>query len=185
MKTKNTQREKDRLLTGFTLVELIVVMAIIVFITGLTIVNLKPGEGELLLERSIHQVARDSRSVMGITLRAKPHSCGAVPNFSGYGIHFTPGDTTYLLFSDCNGSKKYEPSDDEEEVFKLKEGVRIQDATPLQGGGLHVLFVPPNPDVYINTDPDEPQAQIILELVSDSTRTRTLTITNKGVIDIE
>ena len=185
MKTKNIQGERDRLLTGFTLVELIVVMALIVFITGLTIINLRPGEEELLLERSINQVARDSRSVMGITLRAKPHPCGATSNFSGYGIHFTPGDTTYLLFSDCNGSNKYEPADDEGEVFKLEKGVRIQDATPLQGGGLHVLFVPPNPDVYINADPDEPQGQIILELVSDSTRTRTLTITNKGVIDIE
>jgi len=170
---------------GFTLVELIVVIALIVFITGLTIINLRPGEEDLLLQRSVHQVAQDSRNTIGITLRSKPHECGVVPMFSGYGMNFTPGDTTYILFSDCNGNLKYQPADDVEEVVELAKGVRIQSVTPLAAGSLTVLFVPPNPDVFINGDENVPQGQIVLELINDTSRTRTLTISNKGVIDID
>jgi len=169
---------------GFTLVELIVVMALIVFITGLTIVSLRPGQEELLLERSIHKLAQDSRSALGFSLRAKPHGCGG--NFGGYGIYFEEDSTTYVLFEDCNETLKYEPSDDEGEEFKFEDGVRIQSATPLQAGKLHIVFAPPDPDVYINTNLSVMiQAEIVIELTNDPSRTRTLIITGRGLIDIE
>jgi len=178
---------------GFTLVELVVVMVLMVLITGLTIVSLRSGEEELLLERSIHKIAQDSRNAIGAALKAKPHNCGGT-KFGGYGVSFEPGSTTYVFFADCDETLKYEPADDleevfeleeGEEVFELEEGVRIQSVTPLLAGKLHILFVPPHPDVYINTDIDGPQAQIILELINDNSRIRTLTITNKGVVDID
>lgn len=57
--------------SGFTLVEMLVVVGIVVLLTAITIPSLKTGEKSLALDREAHKVAQDIRRTLEFTLRAR------------------------------------------------------------------------------------------------------------------
>lgn len=170
---------------GFVILELVVVLAIISLISGIIFVSLKTGKQGLVLDRAAHKVAQDLRKSAEFTLRAKSHGCGPSSNFSGYGLHFDDNNPdSYLLFADCNGNQVYQPSDfDEINPIGFEKGVEIQSINP--SPNLDILFAPPNPEVFINGDAAALPAEIVLQSASDPSRTRTITVNNKGRVSID
>ena len=128
---------------------------------------------------------------MELTLRAQ--SLGVCATISGYGVYMHTDNPLYLkeyrIFGDCNANKRYNEgagADVAVEVLQFEKGVKILSVS-LDGtlkDQVHIFFIPPDPQVEINPGPAA-TAQVILQLENDPSRVKTLTINNKGVIDID
>lgn len=165
---------------GFTLVEFIIVTAIILILSGIILVNFRAGQGSLALDRSVHKLAQDMRRAMELTLRAQSLGACAISGYGVYVSEVSPLNKEYKIFGDCNGNRTYDAADVTVEVLQFEQGVKVYDVSP--GPAAHIFFLPPDPQTEIS--PGNPAtAQVILELESDPSRTRTLTINKKGVID--
>ena len=166
------------------MVEILVVIGIIVMLSGIVMVGTRPIEKSLLLERSAHQVANNIRLVLGYTLQAVPDILCTGPNFSGYGLRFSdtsPGDS-YIFYADCNDNQSYQPSDKIVDTFELPAGIRIKEVSP--SPNFDLTFKPPDPEIFIRPG-SLIEGKIVLELISDDTKTKTITINERGTISID
>ncbi len=165
---------------GFTLIELMVVITIILLLTSLGLANYRRGEEVFALERAAQKLAQDLRRTAQIAMAGKERG-GAFPA-GGYGIYFPAGtNSSYILFADLNGNSSYDGGDAVIENLSLKErGVRISSFSP--GPSLSITFFPPNPTVTINPNPGSPyKATITLSLGGEEKK---IEINKVGLIDI-
>lgn len=169
---------------GFTLPEILVVIGIMIFMTALVLPNWRRGSQELALDRALHQVAQDITRAEESALRAQFFQC-QTGSIKGYGVYWdrTAMPDSYILFADCNGSEKYESNvDSVVETIVLEPGVAISSLSP--DPSFSIVFSPPEPSVRIK--PGNPsQAQIVLTLDSEPGTTRTITVTSRGIINIQ
>jgi len=178
---------------GFTLIEVIVVVAIIGLISVALVPSFGSGNESLALNRATHRVARDIRDTMGRAFNGEVYREGTSnenecvppgpsgPIEPGYGIYFdasTP--TSYFVFVDCNGNNTWQPAvvDEEVEIFSLEEGVQIFSVSPPTTS---IFFEAPDPKIFINNGTNV-SVQIVLRAGGGQ---RTITVTNKGVITID
>lgn len=84
---------------GFTLVEMVVVLAIIVVITGIVITGQSGYNQSLVLTDTAYTVAFSVREAQSLGLGSR--SAGGVTN-AGYGVRFTRSDS-YTIFADTAG----------------------------------------------------------------------------------
>jgi len=152
--------------SGLTLTELLVVAAIIMVLSAVTIPNWNRGGERLKVIRSAYQLNQDIRRAQELTLaNAACESCPG-PNCDsvhGYGLHFNDDSQSYVLFGDCNGNDHYERGRERKEQIKLEQGVKVNDlikkeaGTELHPSSLMILFKPPEPRVVMH-DQDGDQA---------------------------
>lgn len=183
---------------GFTLIELLVVTAIIALITLiLTLVYLSGGR-ELELKQASNLVAQNLRRALEMTMAAEEIGPEGAEIISpgGYGLYLkkTGSSDEIFLFADCNNNHLYTPGNDVcgtppnqfaekiEEVI-LEKGVVIANLSP--SNPLHISFQPPDPIVYINAVEATGQAQIILSLALEASKTKTITLNKTGLIDTD
>lgn len=123
---------------GFTLVELLVVLSIIVVITGIVITSQSSFNKTLILANTAYDVALSIRSAetYGVGSRA----VGGMANV-GHGVHFVIGNT-FTLFADtypapndqnCHGLPNDDPSRPDAQpgdcVYEAAQGERVMDYT--------------------------------------------------------
>lgn len=95
--------------SGFTLIELVVSMAIFVTITSLILVSQRHFGGNILITNLAYDVALSVRQaqVYGISVRKAQGAAADLQFNRSYGIHF--GSTGYYtLFVDVNGDNQYD-----------------------------------------------------------------------------
>ncbi|RJR14058.1 type II secretion system protein [Candidatus Parcubacteria bacterium] len=165
---------------GFTLVELIVVMGILVVVSTLMFANNSRFGGVVFLENLAYDVALSLRKaqIYGIAVRR----FGSGEFDVAYGLHFAMSDPTrYVLFADgvtANGTFDCPtpPGTCESlETSEMQQGYHLKDICVTQAGGgedcsietLDITFKRPEPDAYIRADDDAlplyEKAEIILE----------------------
>ena len=59
---------------GFTLIELMTVIAVMLIMSGILFVNHREGAKQLALDRSIHKLAQDIRLIQDMAMSSKRHS---------------------------------------------------------------------------------------------------------------
>lgn len=166
---------KDSQKRGFTLVELLVVMGILVIVSTLMLSNNSRFGGVVFLENLAYDVALSLRKaqVYGIAVRR----FGSDEFNVAYGIRFSMSDaSTYVLFADANNNGVFNLDESESlETSEMQQGYHLKDicVTPLSGtedcsiDTLDITFKRPEPDAYIRADDDElslyEKAEIILE----------------------
>lgn len=169
---------------GFTLIELLVVISIMILMITLILPNWRRGNQGLAMERAVHQISQDVTRARELALRAQFFQCEQ-GKIHGYGIYWdrTAMPDSFLLFADCDSSEKYESNVDSiVETIVLEPGVAISSLNP--DPYFSIVFVPPEPTVTIK--PGNPsQAQVILTLDNEPGTTRTITISSRGIIDIQ
>lgn len=162
------------LLTGFTLVELMVVFAIIITITGVVFTSQSTFNKTLILANTAYDVALTLRSAETYGLGSRVIS-GA--GNAGYGIHFEIGNT-FILFEDkiptiisggpfCHtsqsgyssgpdaqpGNCKYDSGEDVK-TYTLGNNITVSDlyADNNPVTSLDIVFARPNPDPSVRAN---------------------------------
>lgn len=175
---------------GFTIPELLVSIFIIVLMTGISVIGWSSGETALALDRAAHKLAQDVRKATELAQRAQPLvlplECVSPGKIKGYGVHVSSGvPTSYIIYAECNDNSAYNSEADTiVQTVALEGKIRIASATT--PSSFSVLFVPPVPTITIwsgtgNVD----QATITLSVAGDTSRSKTIMITTKGIIDID
>jgi prepilin-type N-terminal cleavage/methylation domain-containing protein len=178
---------------GFTVNELLVVMAIIGILSLVIIPSYKNAKEQLALERSAVQLAQylaKAREMAMSTQECVP--CGNIFPPGGYGIYMrdTPiVQRTYILFADMDNDQKYNPVQDIQiEEIILENKVGIYD---LSKNIINIGFKPPDPTVVLSgKDPADPafinfsSLSITIALDNNPTRQKIITLNAVGLIDI-
>jgi type II secretory pathway pseudopilin PulG len=143
---------------GFTIMELVAVMGIIVVVSAVTLANNARFGGSVLLQNLAYDMALSIRQAQVYGIAVRNYGSG---NFSAlYGMHFDISDAThYELFADVSGSGIYDPSKNvPPSPYVIGRGYRIDGlcspagtdpATCTRVGQLDVVYKRPEPDARI------------------------------------
>lgn len=166
----------NRVSSGFTLVEILVVTFIIILLSGIVLANYGSTKGRFALERSTQRLAQDLRRAEEMAMSTQKFE-GSVPP-GGYGIYFDSSEPYhYILFadSDGDGDGNYSGPSEQVENISLESKVKIKSLAPTDP--LTVIFIPPDPQLS-----GGPGIEIELCLEADPSRTKTIEVYQSGLI---
>jgi prepilin-type N-terminal cleavage/methylation domain-containing protein len=138
---------------GFTLVEMVVTVAIFAILSTIVIARNASFDNEVLLNNLAYDIALSIRQAQqyGINVRVAQGQFD-----SPYGIHFEADSSTYVMFVDSNDNGAYDGQASGEllEVFTLGRGATIRAICDLEAGTcsedeLDIVFRRPEPDAII------------------------------------
>ncbi len=161
--------------SGFTLVEMMVSLAIIILITTLVLTGFRVNQRQQAVVVEAENLAAKLREVQGKALHGV-QSGTQVP--SGYGIYIDPagfGDR-YYIFADANGDNLYQPGEVQETII-LDSKVVIQSASPSPAS---IVFQPPFAKFYLNGVYSTNSAASIILKDKNGTFQKTINISNLG-----
>lgn len=154
--------KKKKKIRGFTLVELMVVVFIIVLFSVLALANYRSGQRQFALIKSANELAQNLREAAKramITDIKALSECGgrgggrgppgSLPQY-GYGIHLESASSSYFLFLDCDGDGEKKDDDKILKEFFLASNiqiVKIEPDPPLHLQEIDIVFCPPDPKV--------------------------------------
>jgi len=186
---------------GFTLVEVVVVVAIVVLLPMVVIANFPRIKLQFALSRASYTFAQDLRKAQDRSLSSVEYkdSFGVIQAVDGYGIHIDMavlGNKKYIIYADKQpGNSQYDspyPSsiDYSFEVidFSLSEpGVIIKEINNSFGNKTSINFNPPNSDTTITTqiNPSATNVEIVFALESDPSETRVISVNKSGLVQVE
>lgn len=170
---------------GFTLIELFVVIAIIGILSAALLVA-RPKEGEKhALYREANNLAQNLREIESMTMGSRQVACsktGGVTRIFGLYVKQV-WRKYYVFFGDCNGNRVHDANDEDFQTVFLETGVEIVDVgVP---AALSLVFVPPDPIVYVNGELPTAETRITLALESDPSASTTIRVNAVGRIAIE
>lgn len=177
--------------SGFTLIELIVSVGIIVMVTAIFLANYSTANRRTDLTMSSQKLVTDIRLAQNYALGlARYGNSGAttVPP-GGWGIHFdlsAYGNNKYVIFADNNGDALYEPGEDVissgAQVTVLPNHITIDSLSI--GNMADITFLPPDPITTITgVSATSSQIDIILKDWQTST-IKTVRINFLGLAEV-
>lgn len=183
-------------LMGFTIVELIVVIAIFTILSAVVMARYRDFSGGIILTNLAQEIALTTREaqVYGISVKTSGGS-----NFSSrYGIHLDSSINNFLIFfADENGDGRYTDSSEIIETISTSQGNVISDFCAVPNIGtpdctvtnLDISFLRPNPDakfcVYVAPNCVETYKEATITVFSTRTgQTRTITVRQTGQIEV-
>ena len=198
---------------GFTLFELLVVMAIMLVVSSVMLFNQSKFDSSTILRSLAYSVALSVRqaqvygtSVLGTStpqVACTGFYAAGVCYVSAYGVYFnaaSPGQ--YILFADLNNNGHYDTGEDVK-VFSFStgyvisqfcaNGAAISRCSPSLINSLSIVFKRPNPDAKFYADfngvpiagDTYTSAVIQLQNQGDPSRVRSATVTNTGLISAQ
>ena len=187
IKIKKNLPRADSSISGFTMIELIVSIFIIMLVAGIFMVNYHSTNKRLEINVVKQKLASDIRVAQNNSLAEKNFNLSSAPK-GGWGVHFDlTNRNQYIIFADQdepNGNQAYDPGE-AVEIKSLAQGLTINS---LQVNGLEVnstdiVFFPPDPVTFINTLDDANARIEIKENINNSTAA--VTVNFFGLIDVE
>lgn len=151
--------QKKATTSGITMLELVVVIAIIIVLASLIITSFSAFRNSKVLDTGVENILSVLAKARGNTLSSK--------NAYQYGVHFETSQV--VLFRGAT----YSSSDPSNEVVSLDSAVEISSIT-LTGGGSDVIF----DRLTGKTNMD---GTVIIRINSDTSKTKTITINATGI----
>jgi Tfp pilus assembly protein FimT len=163
---------------GFTLVELLVSLSIIIMMTTLFLANYHSSNERSKLSSASQQMASDIRLAQSYALGSKKFN-GAIPP-GGWGVYFNETNTSYIIFADNDGGKDYDDPGEKFSEIDLPANVTISSIDV--ANDVDIVFLPPDPEVFFNglTAPAVNSVQIEL---SDGETVKTVEVNYLGLVD--
>jgi len=170
---------------GFTLLEILVVISIIIILTGIVLLNYRTTGQQLAIQRAAFKLAADIRRTQEMAMSAKELPGTGIP-IGGYGVYLqNANDISYLIYADTNpasGNEQYDAGGDTVvETINLEQGVKISSVSP---SSLSVNFKPPDPAIMLGGSAGNNEVIITLALIADTSKTKTIKVNKAGRIDI-
>ena len=179
---------------GFTLIEMLVVVAIMMIVSTVVLANNGRFGGQAILQNIAYEIALTIRQaqVYSIAVRMRSSSTGEGEYPAAYGMHFTESDPrTFYLFAEDDLNGVYLQSEDTLiQDYSIRPGyriVRLCDETLCAGASvenLDVSFRRPHPDAWIFTGRGQ-QTRGCIELRSPRGDTKAVVITINGQIEVK
>jgi prepilin-type N-terminal cleavage/methylation domain-containing protein len=182
---------KNKHLSGFTLVEIIVVLGIIALVAGLGFINFQASNNSSTTFSASRDVLTSDIRLAADKALNEERFQGQRP--TGWGVQFIGGYNTYTMFADLDGDRVYDTNE------KFKSGKLNQDLKifPSYGGVLtgSVVFNTGDGKTYFNNNqlPVTPTSHLLLYLLNKNsavvntlqiTPAGTVSVANKAVVDI-
>jgi prepilin-type N-terminal cleavage/methylation domain-containing protein len=166
---------------GFTLVELMVATVVIAIMSAVLLLSWRPAQEAFYLRQGAFQLAGDLRRTQQLSLSTQGFSCSPPEGYSGFGVYLNTGSSgSYQIFENCNNNYSWD-SGEGLETISLPSGVTIDSFTPV-GASLSILFIPPNPNTYIEEVASGAEAVITL---TNGSSTTTITVNNSGLVEVD
>lgn len=187
---------KKSYITGFTLVELLVSIFIIILMSGIIFANYRGGRREFALQRSANKLAQDIRRAQEMAMSTKECPiavCGGPPAETPprYGVEFTiDSPDYYVLFADRNDNGKFESGgtkpDKKVEEITLEKGVKINQLVCGDSAktSIWITFKSPDPKTEIK-HPGDCLTVATIQLINTDNQTKTISVNTVGLIEIE
>ncbi len=135
---------------GFTLMEMLITIGIIIFLSGFVLVSSGGNNDGLRLKMAAQEIIGDLRRVQNFAISVKTTNSN-IPD-GGYGIRFDKPNGSYIIFSEEIANKVFDNTE-QIEAKPLYQNIEFSDITVLSSGGVNILdavFVPPDPVTYLN-----------------------------------
>ena len=147
---------------GITLIEIIIVIVIISILSSIVLINLSKFRNEQALRNTVIDIT-------SLLNKARQNTLSSI-NSTNYSIRFKQGRV--ILFT----GSVYSSTDPNNEIIIFNPAVNISttDGINIPGGGVDITFERLTGDTIGGT--------IVVQLVSDSTKKRTINISKTGVI---
>lgn len=182
---------------GFTLVELMVTVAIATIITSITLINHSQFTSQTVLTNLAYEILGSIRLAQTYGISVRGSTLAAADFDSGYGIHFSSAQG-YVLFEDTDNDDTYDGSGEALRAFQLQNGHRIAEfcgrrtasgTTHCSTGTLNYLdvtFERPEPDATFVTNTGVPYDEVWIDVsAAQGSNTRRVRITPTGHLSVE
>jgi len=164
-KIRGIHSEINRSSRGFTLLEMLVVISIVVLLSSLLVIYSHTGENQIVLFKDQSQlitILNRAKSLSIDSLQSSQPSCG-------FGVHFSKADNSFVIFrdlgADCqNADHVYTDAGEIFESYKLSPNINFQSITFTD-----IIFIPPDPTTLIDNNPNINDGTIILQSLDGST----------------
>lgn len=177
--------------TGFSLLELMVTIGIVMLVTGVSLVRYGSFNNSVLLKSQAYELALDIREAQLFGVSVSGANAG---EFQGaYGIYFDLSQSNvYQLFQDSsNGNDSYDDGEAVGDSFTIDPRFLITGIETDQGCSpteVSIAFRRPNFDALMWTDAsgcsNPNQVTIRLAAAADSTVTREVIVYQSGLIEV-
>ncbi|MBW6440414.1 type II secretion system GspH family protein [Patescibacteria group bacterium] len=170
---------------GFTLIELVVVMAIIGIMAALYIPYYHKSMSQKALNLAKEQLISDIRMVQDFSFKVVKHD-GAFPE-GGYGIYFNiTSPKKYIIFADVKDDGLYRDADNEKyQEIELSKNIKIVDIWDENEAVLmftSVVFRPPYGKISIDNEVDSAK-KINIKIENNLGESRSVIIYGSGLIE--
>lgn len=176
---------------GYTILELLVVVAIISLLTSITISNFPQARLQFSLSRVANQFEQDVRRAQQLSLSSSEFidSANEVHPVKGYGIYINAlNNTEYIIYADSldgeENNQQYDPGLDyivqTIDFSETEPGIIIKDASSV---GVH--FNPPNPITTFQPELESGNLDVVFAFENDETKTKTISIYATGLVEIQ
>jgi prepilin-type N-terminal cleavage/methylation domain-containing protein len=179
---------------GFTVVEVVIVLAIITMISSIILANFSGFNEGVTLSRSVRELALAARKAQNMALAVlrvtRQDGTTGIPR--AMGIQVSRGTAGYFIFADFVNDNRYNQSDDEKispGTMIFERGAAITDFlgknnTLLSASKIHIIFASPEAAITLTdengTDIGE---KVTFRLVSQSGKvTKSVTVRTSGQI---
>ena len=175
--------------SGFTLVELLVVISIIILLTSISMPVYQGARSQLALRRAANKLAQDIGRARQMAISVEEYS-GKIPS-GGYGVYFETIDSEYnaYIYADNSGNQRfdYNSSDRQIEKISLEKETKIKKV----GNGSQkysINFMPPDPVVSFyegSAQLAQKELEIIISLRKDPNITKSVIVNKSGLIYVK
>ena len=174
---------------GFTLIESMVVIAMIGILSIISIPSYQSAKNQLALGRSATKLAQDLRRVQEMAM--SNYECGEPCGGKipwGYGLYIDKAEPyRYYIYADIVPARgRHSAGDVIIETIEIESAVKVYKLF-VPAAGYSVNFEPPNPTVRIvnQAGEDKTSVQMVLSLKNDETKIKTIRVNKVGLISID
>lgn len=176
---------------GFTLIELMVTIGIMVIINGVIFFNYPKVMANLALRRTADEIALTARQAQAYAMAAKTVAGASTP--PGYGVHFNISDPySIILFADLDSDDTYDGTGEDVQTFEIQTKDQISNLICTGSSGrscattVDIVYSrqKPTSDINWNGSSSWDSVKITITARRDSTMQKCVNINKNGYISI-
>lgn len=181
-------------IAGFTVIEVLVSLSIIVVLSIVSLANFHSYKSQGDLSMAAHKLVSDIRQVQGYALSLKEYAPISDCPDGGWGLYAEESGTSYVLFADSDSDDIYNAVNETYNTINLPDGIFMREflgnGGAMPGGPnteVHITYEPPDPVIMlcrgtVNCTQDYNDIEIILENSNGDTISVIVNIV--GLVDV-